>query len=97
MAHTTIGVCTLYLDLPEETTFNERRGILKSIITRLHHTFNVSAAEITLDQASDTAVIAFAAVSNNQSHANSVIHKALQWVEQHAHDVVITDQEIEIL
>ncbi len=96
MAHTTIGVCTIYLELPELTTLSERRGILRTLLAHLHKTYNVSAAEIALDHDSDTAVIAVAAVSNSRAHSDSVISKVLNWIEQHAHDVVVTDQEIEI-
>ncbi len=97
MAHAIVGVCTVYLELPDLTSIKEKRSILKSILSRLHNTFNVSAAEIALNDDLGTAVIAFAAVANSSAHANSVISKALQWVEENARDVVVTDQQIEIL
>ncbi|MDX2162590.1 MAG: DUF503 domain-containing protein [bacterium] len=97
MAHATVGVCTLYLELPELSSIKEKRRILKSLLARLHNTFNVSAAEIDLNDDLGTAVIAFAVVSNSASHSNAVLSKTLHWIEQNAHDVVVTDQDIEIL
>ncbi|MFN8527058.1 MAG: DUF503 domain-containing protein [Anaerolineae bacterium] len=97
MSHAVVGLCTIHLELPELTSIKEKRSILKSILARLHNTFNVSAAEIDLNDDLGTAVIAITVVSNSSAHSNSVISKALQWVEEHAHDVIVTDQDIEIL
>jgi uncharacterized protein YlxP (DUF503 family) len=97
MPHAIVGLCTIELELPELNSLKDKRSILKPLLQRLHSQFNVSAAEVDLNDRLDAAVIAVAAVSNNSAHANQVISTVLKWIEAHYHDVVVIDQEIEIL
>jgi uncharacterized protein len=55
-----IGTCTLELYLAGVTSLKEKRSILKSLLARLHNTFNLSAAEIDANDRWQSAVIAIA-------------------------------------
>jgi uncharacterized protein len=92
-----IGTCTLELYLAGVTSLKEKRSILKSLLARLHNTFNLSAAEIDANDRWQSAVIAIAVVSNETAHANDIIHTAIRWIERHFPDVEISQQTIEIL
>ena len=97
MTHAIIGLCTIELHLPGVSSLKGKRGILKSMLARLHNTFNVSAAEIDQHDVWQSAVIAVATVSNSTAHANAVISKTLDWIEANFPDALIVNQEIEIL
>lgn len=92
-----IGLCTVEFELPGVSSLKEKRGILKSLLTRLHNQFNVSTAEIDFNDALNASVIAFTTVTNDTRHANSTISTILNWIEANYPDALIVNQEIEIL
>jgi uncharacterized protein len=97
MTHTVVGLCTIELHLPGVRSLKEKRSILKSMLARMHNTFNVSAAEVGRNDAWQSAIIAFASVSNADAHANQVIAKTLDWIESNFPNVLIVEHEVEIL
>jgi uncharacterized protein YlxP (DUF503 family) len=97
MAHTIIGLCTIELHLPGLNSLKDKRSILKSMLARLHNTFNVSAAEVDRQDVWQSAVIAVVTVSNSTSHSSQVIANVLDWIENNFPDVFIVRQETEVL
>lgn len=94
---TIIGLCTVKLYLPGTHSLKEKRGILKSMLARMHNTFNVSAAEVDHQDVWQTAGIAFVLVGTSPVHVNQVIQNVLEWIETHFPDAPITHHETEIL
>jgi uncharacterized protein YlxP (DUF503 family) len=97
MTHAIIGLCTIEFHLPGVHSLKGKRGILKSMLARLHNTFNVSAAEVDQHDVWQSAVIAVAVVGNSTAHANTVVSRVLDWIEGNFPDAIIVHQEIEIL
>jgi uncharacterized protein len=97
MAHTIIGLCTLELHLPGLQSLKEKRGIIKSMLARLHNTFNVSAAEVDYLDSWQSALIAIVTVSNSTPHVQQVMGNTVKWIEANFPDAYIVRQEIEIL
>ena len=92
-----IGVLTLFLQLPECTSLKEKRSRIKPILSRLHREFNVATAEIDRLDMRHEAVIACAAISNDQQHIQRLIQKVVQFTESHWPDCIILDQNLEII
>jgi len=92
-----IGLCTVEFELPGVTTIKEKRSILKSLLTRLHNQFNVSAAEVDYQDVLQSSVIAFTTVTNDTRLVNQTISLVLNWIEANYPDALIVNQEIEIL
>lgn len=97
MATIKIALCTLELDLAGVESLKEKRGIIKSLLARLHNTFNVSTSEVDRQDIPDSAVIAFAVVTTATNHAHSSVSNIMNWIEKNAQDVMIVDQIIEIV
>lgn len=97
MSNTRIGLCILELHLPGVASLKEKRGILKSMLKRLHNTFNLSAAETDFHDKWQSAEISFAVVTNSNQHANQVLSKAVDWVEEQYPEALIIQQTIELL
>lgn len=91
-----IGVSQIELHLPGVASLKEKRSILKSLLARIHNTFNVSAAEVGHHDIWQSALIAVAIVSNSNTHNHQVLTKIAEWIETH-YEVVIIHQEIESL
>ena len=92
-----IGLCTIEFEFPGVTTLKEKRSILKSLLARLHNTFNVAAAEIDHHDVLQSSVIAFTTVTTDTRHVNQTISIVLNWIEANYPDALIVNQEIEIL
>lgn len=91
-----IGTAKIYLYADWVHSLKEKRMIVRSIVDRMKHHFNVSIAEIEELDTHQTIVLGIACVSNSTVHANESIQKAVQYVEQHA-EAVVEDIIIEML
>ncbi|MCB9451719.1 MAG: DUF503 domain-containing protein [Anaerolineaceae bacterium] len=91
-----IGLCQIEMHLPGVASLKEKRSILKSMLARIHNTFNVSAAETGHHDVWQSAEIALAIVSNSNVHNQQVLNRILEWIENN-YEVLITSHEIETL
>jgi uncharacterized protein YlxP (DUF503 family) len=97
MSDAIVGLCTIEFYLPGLSSLKEKRSILKSMLARMHNTFNVSAAEVARQDTWQSAIIAFAIVSNSTMHAKQVIDSVLKWVESSYPEAMIVKHEVEVL
>ncbi len=77
-------------------SLKEKRMVVKSLLDKVKHRFNVSIAEIENQDIHQTIVIGIACVSNSTRHANSSIQNVLEYIEQNT-DASVEDYQIEIL
>jgi uncharacterized protein YlxP (DUF503 family) len=92
-----IGICLVELHLPSVASLKEKRGILKTVLARLHREFNVSAAEIALHDVWQSASIGIATVSTSAAHATNLLENALSWLEHNRPDLDMVAHSIEIV
>lgn len=92
-----IGVCTIELHLPGLGSLKQKQSVIKPLFTRLHSTFNISAAEIDYQDVWQSAVIGIALVTNSTAHAQQVLNSVLLWIETNFPNVCIVRQKTEIL
>lgn len=91
-----IGSCKVYLTAEWAMSLKDKRMVVKSLIERTKNKFNVSVAEVDSQDIHQKIVIGFACVTNDASHANSIIDNVLNFMDNIT-DAVIDDVEIEIL
>ena len=77
-----VGVARVTLTLPAAHSLKEKRGVLKSLLARLQHRYNVSAAEVAANDIWGTAVIGIACVSTSGRHADEMLASAVRFIEQ---------------
>ena len=92
-----VGTCRIFIELPESFSLKEKRGPLRSIISRARSTFNAAVAEVGEQDAWTTAVLGVAVVSGDGRHANAMLSKIVAFVEEHLSEGVVIDYEIEII
>jgi uncharacterized protein YlxP (DUF503 family) len=92
-----IGLLTLHLEFPGCTSLKEKRSHIKPILARLHREFNVSAAEVGLQNHHRETKIAVAVVTNDPVFAQQCLQKVVGFIEQQWPDTPILDQKIEII
>lgn len=91
-----IGSCKVFLTAEWAMSLKDKRMVVKSIIDKTKNKFNVSIAEVEMQDIHQKIVIGFACVTNDASHANSIIDNVLNYIERIT-DAVLDDVEIEIL
>ncbi len=91
-----VGRCSLKLMIYESYSLKDKRQVLKSIIERTKSRFNVSIAEVDLNDKWKSAVIGFACVTKDTNHANQIISKVISFIDQDGR-VEILEENIEIL
>lgn len=88
---------TIHLHLPACASLKEKRGRIKPLMSRLHREFNVSVAEMGLQDKWDEAVIVCAMVGNDGAFLQSALQTVAKWVEGNWSDGDVFDQKIEII
>lgn len=91
-----VGTCMLKLNIFEADSLKDKRHIIKSIIGRLQSRFNISIAEVDLNDSWQSSVIGFACVTNDTVHANQVISNVIKFIDND-NRVEIVDSTIEML
>ncbi|KXZ39292.1 hypothetical protein SAMN05661008_00989 [Alkalithermobacter thermoalcaliphilus JW-YL-7 = DSM 7308] len=91
-----IGSCIIEITIYDVSTLKEKRHVVKSIVERLKSRYNISIAEIGMNDKWQRSQIGFACVSNSKNHANEVIDKVINFIENDQR-IEITNIEIEIL
>lgn len=91
-----IGVCRITLYLHASQSLKDKRQVVKSVIAKVRARFNVSAAEVGHNDLWQTAEIGLAAAGNDRASVNSVIDRALNFVEG-LHLAEVTGHDVELI
>lgn len=92
-----IGLLTLHLHLTGCASLKEKRGRLKPLIHRLHREFNISVAEMDLQDKWQHAIITCAQVGNDAACLQSTLETVRRWAEAHWTDGDVLDTKIELM
>ena len=92
-----IGVCTIELRLPGNSSLKGKRKIIKSMVTRISREYNVSIAEVEAQDIWQRAVLGVACVSSSSSYAHGLLERVVQWIEATRPDVELLEYQIELL
>ena len=84
-----VATCEIKLHLPGVASLKQKRGIVKSVTTRLGNQFNLAVAEVDCHDVWQTAVIGLAAVGTDSGRLHSVLERSVAWLEQNRPDAPI--------
>lgn len=76
-----IGVCKIWLRIPQCRSLKAKRSVIKSLIARLKNRFNIAIAEVEALDTHETAVLAAVSVSNDAAHLNGLISHLITFIE----------------
>ena len=83
----------LHLSL-HSTTLKEKRGVVKSILSRTRNQFNVACAEVDRQDNPRVAVMGFVSISPDKTIARTVLERIEDWVYENCQDVEIVTADI---
>jgi uncharacterized protein YlxP (DUF503 family) len=91
-----IGLCLIQLRFSDATSVKDKRRITKSIIDRTRHRFNISIAEINMEQSLQQTSLAITTVSNSTPLTQSTLANVVNFIESTRLDIELLDYTIEI-
>jgi uncharacterized protein YlxP (DUF503 family) len=92
-----LGLLTIHIHIPGCSSLKEKRRRLKPLLARLHREFNISVAEIDLQDTWQMAVIGCALISNDNGHTQRTLQGVIRWIETYWPDVEVTDEQLELI
>jgi hypothetical protein len=91
-----VAVGLVELHLPDVGSLKGKRHALKGLKERVRARYEVSVAEVAHHDLWQRATLAIACVSHDARHANEVVSKAIDFIEEHVEGHVI-DSSVEII
>ena len=88
---------TIHLHLPACTSLKEKRGRIKPLMSRLRREFNVSVAEMDLQDQWQETVIGCAMIGHGRGHLEAAMQAVAKWVEGNWPDGMVVEHKIEIV
>jgi uncharacterized protein YlxP (DUF503 family) len=92
-----IGVCRIYLQIPESHSLKDKRRVVKSLTQRVQARFNVSVAEVADQELWQSAEIGIVAVSSSGRHVDDVMQTVIRFVEENLQGGFVADVQTELL
>jgi uncharacterized protein YlxP (DUF503 family) len=83
----------IHLSLPSHS-LKEKRGVVKSILSRARNRFNVACAEVDRQDNAVVAVLGFVTVSPDKNIPRQALEKIEEWIYEGWPDVEITGSDI---
>lgn len=91
-----VGVCRIVLGMAGVTSLKEKRAIVRRLVDRIRHRFDVAIAEVADMDSHRRAVLGLAVVSNDGRHARSMIDRIVAYASG-ASEAMLVDRATEIL
>jgi hypothetical protein len=91
-----IGVCRLHLRIPENHSLKEKRHVIRKLIDRVRHRFNVAISEVDDNDLWQRAQIGFCTVGNDRRFVNSSLDKIIDFIEK-MYLAEVIEREMEII
>ena len=92
-----VATLRLYLRLPACSSLKQKRGRIKPLMSRLRREFNVSVAELDLQDKWQEAVIGCAMIGRGRGTLEAALQAIARWVEGNWPDGMVVEEKIEIL
>ena len=77
-----IGVCQLDFLIPENQSLKGKRHVLRKMIDRVRHRFNVAISEVGDNDLWQRGQIGICTVGNDRRHINSSLDKVIDFIEK---------------
>ena len=92
-----IGLLSLTIEFPGCQSLKEKRSRLKPLLARLQREFNISVAEMGVQDLWSHTILACALINNDLAHIQRSLQVIPAWIEKHWPDIQITDEHMEII
>ena len=92
-----VGICRVSLRVPGNRSLKGKRQISRSLTSRIRAKFNVAIAEVEDQELWQRLTLGISCVSNDGRHANEILSKVMNYIEELQGDIELLDYEIELV
>ena len=92
-----VDVCRVVLRLPENHGLKGKRRVARSVVDRVRSRFNVAIAEVEDNDLWQRLTVGISCVSNDGRHANEILSKVVQYIEETTSDAELLDYQVEMV
>lgn len=92
-----ILICQYSLYIPNTHSLKEKRGVLKSLQSKIHKKFNASIAEIDHNDVWQSSMIGISMVGTSVPLLQNAIQQITLFIETDFPNITILNEEIEII
>ena len=92
-----VAAARITIHLPYSHSLKDKRQTVRSLISHLHQTGNLAAAEVDTQDKWQLVTLGVASVSNDGRHADALVASALNVVERYLTEGIVTDIQTEIV
>jgi uncharacterized protein YlxP (DUF503 family) len=92
-----LGFISIHLHIPTCSSLKEKRSRLKPLLSRLRKEFNISVAELDMQDKWQEAVIGCAMINSDFSTIQRSLQRVGKWVEANWEDGHVVEEKIEII
>lgn len=82
MENMIVGTLKIKVYIPSSHSLKDKRKVVKSLKDKIHNKFNVSVAEVDLQDYHQTAYLGIAQVSNESTFLTSALAKVVEFVKK---------------
>lgn len=93
----TVGLCRVWLRLPENESLKGKRRVVKSLVARLHNKFNVAVAEVDDQDRWQMASLGITCVTTSDSHAHQMMSSVVAFIRRERPDAELVDYRTEVV
>lgn len=92
-----IGLCTIEVQIPESQSLKHKRGVVKSVLSRVRREFNISVAEVGHQDSWQLATLAVVCVSSDARYAHGLLERVVRYIENGRFDLVLLGYKTELI
>jgi uncharacterized protein YlxP (DUF503 family) len=92
-----VGVARIALHLADNGSLKGKRMVVRSVIGRVRHRFNVAVAEVETQDAWRLATLGVVCVSDDPRHANEMLSKVIDFIEGERLDAEVGSVDLELI
>ncbi len=92
-----IGLLVLELHIPASGSLKDKRQVIRSLVTRIRQTYNVSVSEVDHQDSWQRCTLAAACVSGERASAQRALQQVSDFVEDNASEYVVLEVSTELM
>jgi uncharacterized protein YlxP (DUF503 family) len=92
-----LATLTIHLRLPGCSSLKEKRGRIKPLMSRLRREFNISVAELGLQDQWQEAIIGCAMIGGGRGHLEASLQAVSKWIEGNWPDGMVVEEKIDVI
>ena len=92
-----VGVCRIKLHLPGSQSLKDKRHVIKSLLTRVRNSFNVSICEIEERDLWQVAVLGISCTGTDVGRMREFLYRVVDFISSNEYEAEVSECEVDVL